>query len=120
MYIDHIKKNKAELIILNKIKIIDGELYLYQDVIDSFPKGMLLEIVKNNIVGLYDINEKFNFNKYLIDKKQVFELINDYNTLIKRRFRLEKKLINMKKDAFLENYALESYDKPKIKTKNLK
>ena len=118
--IDNLKKNIKEELILDEINIIDDEISLYQDVIDSFPKGLLYGMVSNNIIGLYGISKKFNFNKYLLDKKQVFEIISDYNMLVKRRVRLSKKLTKMKKEAFLENYVFELSDKPKVKTKNLK
>ncbi|MBP3765759.1 MAG: hypothetical protein J6G98_01065 [Bacilli bacterium] len=118
--INNLKKNIKEVIILDEVKIIDDEISLYQDVIDSFPKGSLYEMASNNIIGLYGISKKFNFNKYLLDKKQVFELISDYNMLIKRRVRLSKKINQMKKESFLENYILESSNRPKVKTKNLK
>lgn len=115
--IDNLKKNMKEVLILDEINLIDDEINLYQDVIDSFPKGLLYGMVSNNIIGLYGISKKFNFNKYLLDKKQVFELISDYNMLVKRRVRLSKKLTQMKQEPFLENYVLETSDRPKVKSK---
>ena len=120
MQIDHLKKNREELLILNEISIIDDEISLYQDVIESFPKGLLYGMVSNNIIGLYGISKKFNFDKYLLDKKQVFEIISEYNKLVKRKVRLSKKINQLSaKESFLENYLIDLSTKEKTKNKSL-
>ena len=95
------KKNRIQILLLEEINLIFEELKYYKAIFATYPNGLLVGKMSNNIIGLYDIAKDFDFEKSLLNKREVYETVREYNSLLKEQSKLFKKVQTF--SNFLDN-----------------